>query len=215
MSRYLLSTQPRTLERVVFVINSCFLQCLPHGLCHSRYLGSAVAMVVVPYMTHILGPQAGFRVSGLLALAWAVIWWNFGSDNTEDISDTSLDDSITQVDEAIDSKKADPTPLLSRHDSSSTVTLNGRRSPPDSAKASLTDSKKGDIPWVQLFKSSAVWAIIVNNFAFHYGTYVLMNWLPTYFGEYIGVPLNDLGGSYKVNDIATFPFDDHQSMCLL
>lgn len=181
---------------------------------HSRYLGSAVAMVVVPYMTHHLGPQAEFRVSGLLALAWTVMWWKVGSDNKEDIGDSGLDDSLTQVDEAIDSKKADPNPLLSRHESGSTVT-NGRRSPPDFENASLTDSGKSIIPWGQLFASSAVWAIIANNFAFHYGTYVLMNWLPTYFGEYIGVPLNDLGGSYKVNNILTFLFGDHHSTCLL
>jgi cyanate permease len=29
----------------------------------------------------------------------------------------------------------------------------------------------------------AVWAIVVNNFTFHYAFYVVMNWLPTYFDK--------------------------------
>lgn len=32
--------------------------------------------------------------------------------------------------------------------------------------------------------SPAVWAIVANNFAFHYAFYVVMNWLPTYFNRY-------------------------------
>lgn len=28
-----------------------------------------------------------------------------------------------------------------------------------------------------------VWAIIINNFTFHYAFYVVMNWLPTYFDK--------------------------------
>jgi hypothetical protein len=38
-------------------------------------------------------------------------------------------------------------------------------------------------PWQRMLRSSAVWAIIVNNFAFHYAFYVVMNWLPTYFNR--------------------------------
>lgn len=38
-------------------------------------------------------------------------------------------------------------------------------------------------PWRRMLKSSAVWAIVVNNFAFHYAFYVVMNWLPTYFNR--------------------------------
>jgi ACS family sodium-dependent inorganic phosphate cotransporter len=34
-----------------------------------------------------------------------------------------------------------------------------------------------------MLASPAVWAIVVNNFAFHYAFYVVMNWLPTYFNR--------------------------------
>jgi hypothetical protein len=33
--------------------------------------------------------------------------------------------------------------------------------------------------------SPAVWAIVANNFAFHYAFYVVMNWLPTYFNRWV------------------------------
>jgi len=35
-----------------------------------------------------------------------------------------------------------------------------------------------------MLASPAVWAIITNNFAFHYAFYVIMNWLPTYFNRW-------------------------------
>ena len=36
-------------------------------------------------------------------------------------------------------------------------------------------------PWARMLSSPAVWAIVINNFTFHYAFYVVMNWLPTYF----------------------------------
>lgn len=38
-------------------------------------------------------------------------------------------------------------------------------------------------PWARMLTHPAVWAIIINNFAFHYAFYVVMNWLPTYFDK--------------------------------
>lgn len=38
-------------------------------------------------------------------------------------------------------------------------------------------------PWARMLQHPAVWAIIVNNFTFHYAFYVVMNWLPTYFDQ--------------------------------
>ena len=40
-------------------------------------------------------------------------------------------------------------------------------------------------PWARLLHHPAVWAIVVNNFTFHYAFYVVMNWLPTYFDKVI------------------------------
>lgn len=38
-------------------------------------------------------------------------------------------------------------------------------------------------PWKKMMTHTAIWAIIVNNFTFHYAFYVVMNWLPTYFDQ--------------------------------
>ena len=179
-------------------------------------------MLFVPYVVHHFGPWSAFRISGLLALTWLLLWWRVGSDNLEEIGGGSLGESPTQVEEALleVTRKEDPSRLLSRdyrYDtvSSSTLTTNGRRIPPLSAGTPSTTVESGrvgvagsgrcgavggrsGIPWIDLLQSSAVWAIVSNNFAFHYGTYVLMNWLPTYFQGHIGVSLSDLGSSYTV-----------------
>lgn len=60
----------------------------------------------------------------------------------------------------------------------------------------LNPSRKGrpgPTPWQRMLRSPAVWAIIVNNFAFHYAFYVVMNWLPTYFDNVLHTPLSALG----------------------
>ena len=36
-------------------------------------------------------------------------------------------------------------------------------------------------PWGRMLRHPALWAIVLNNFTFHYAFYVVMNWLPTYF----------------------------------
>lgn len=49
-----------------------------------------------------------------------------------------------------------------------------------------TSGRKGRTPatpWRRILGHPAVWAILVNNFTFHYAFYVVMNWLPTYFDK--------------------------------
>lgn len=95
-------------------------------------------------------------------------------------------------------KKEDPMPLLSpvgRRDGAD-VGGGGARSPTHPGNG-RPDTNAG-IPWGVLMQSSAVWAIVTNNFAFHYATYVLMSWLPTYFQSHIGVGLSDMSSWYTV-----------------
>lgn len=57
-------------------------------------------------------------------------------------------------------------------------------------------AKKGrpaPTPWKRMLGSTAVWAIVVNNFSFHYAFYVVMNWLPTYFNSVLKTELASLG----------------------
>ncbi|KAK9804281.1 hypothetical protein WJX72_004509 [[Myrmecia] bisecta] len=48
-------------------------------------------------------------------------------------------------------------------------------------------------PWARMLRHPAVWAIVVNNFTFHYAFYVVMNWLPTYFDKVLHANLAELG----------------------
>ncbi|CAK0786033.1 hypothetical protein CVIRNUC_009246 [Coccomyxa viridis] len=50
-------------------------------------------------------------------------------------------------------------------------------------------------PWRRLLGHPAVWAILVNNFTFHYAFYVVMNWLPTYFDKVLHANLASLSGT--------------------
>ena len=47
--------------------------------------------------------------------------------------------------------------------------------------------RPGPTPWKRMMSSPAIWAIIINNFSFHYAFYVIMNWLPTYFNSVLKV----------------------------
>ena len=47
--------------------------------------------------------------------------------------------------------------------------------------------------WGTMLSKAAVWAIVTNNFTFHYAFYVVMNWLPTFISSGLGVELADLG----------------------
>ncbi|CAM9547503.1 unnamed protein product [Ectocarpus sp. 6 AP-2014] len=178
------------------------------------YLGSALAMLFVPYIAEEFGPGMQFQVSGLMALVWLTTWWRVGSDQPPESgcggSSSSGSHSPARVEEGSMeamppfNKKEDPMPLLHSHGSHSTSSgaIGG------AGGGGGRDSKhgrgcgKGDggtgVPWGILIQSPAVWAIVTNNFAFHYATYVLMNWLPTYFQDHIGVGLSDMSNWYTV-----------------
>jgi hypothetical protein len=55
-----------------------------------------------------------------------------------------------------------------------------------------------------MLRSPAVWAIVANNFAFHYAFYVVMNWMPTYFSAVLKRDLSDLGPIKALPYLAMF-----------
>eukprot|EP00891_Asterochloris_glomerata_P006525 jgi/Astpho2/6525/fgenesh1_pm.00099_%23_3_t len=59
-------------------------------------------------------------------------------------------------------------------------------------------------PWARLLSSPAVWAIVINNFTFHYAFYVVMNWLPTYFDRVLHANLAKMGGAKTAPYLAMF-----------
>ena len=68
------------------------------------------------------------------------------------------------------------------------------------------------IPWGALFRSKAVWAIITNNFAFHFVLYATMNWMPTYFESALRVSLVHMGFAKIVPYLSLFIFSNLSGM---
>jgi MFS transporter, ACS family, solute carrier family 17 (sodium-dependent inorganic phosphate cotransporter), other len=75
------------------------------------------------------------------------------------------------------------------------------------AKQQAADSARkqmGPTPVGNILRHPAVWAIVVNNFAFHYTFYVVMNWMPTYFQSLIGRDLQSIGVGKPIPYIVMF-----------
>ena len=64
---------------------------------------------------------------------------------------------------------------------------------PASSSVASSQTANRAIPWGQLLRLPAVWAIIVSHFASNWGLYVLLAWLPTYFKSTFGVSLASAG----------------------
>ncbi|XP_020589243.1 probable anion transporter 6 [Phalaenopsis equestris] len=67
---------------------------------------------------------------------------------------------------------------------------------------------QGKVPWKKMMFSMPVWAIVVNNFTFHYSLYVLMNWLPTYFELGLQLSLQEMGSSKMLPYLNMFLFSN-------
>ncbi|PNH07465.1 putative anion transporter 7 [Tetrabaena socialis] len=137
------------------------------------YLGSASAMLILPWLASIFGSASLLRIVGGLGLAWMVLWLAVGRD-------------IPHRETVI--------PLS---------TMDHHRPNPGSGGAGHK-GRPGPTPYRRMFASPAVWAIVVNNFSFHYGFYVIMNWLPTYFNHVLKVELSSLGGAKTVPYLVMF-----------
>lgn len=68
--------------------------------------------------------------------------------------------------------------------------------------------QSAQIPWKRIMLSLPVWAIVINNFTFHYALYVLMNWLPTYFELGLHVSLQKMGSSKMMPYLNMFVFSN-------
>ena len=64
-----------------------------------------------------------------------------------------------------------------------------------------------------------MWAIVANNFTFHYALYVVMNWLPLYFDQVLspcGHPFVDIQIDTDIGMIQTeFEFEDEFGRLIL
>ncbi|KQK01263.1 probable anion transporter 7 [Brachypodium distachyon] len=142
------------------------------------YLGAAGGMLLFPSLVKHMGPQSVFFVEAVLGVAWSVIWLKFSSEPPR--SDLPKV-SISKV------------------------------SSPEKIKAQaggVVVPRTVKIPWRRIIFSLPVWAIVVNNFTFHYALYVIMNWLPTYFELALKLSLQDMGSSKMLPYFNMFIFSN-------
>ncbi|KAL6270990.1 hypothetical protein ACE6H2_027901 [Prunus campanulata] len=141
------------------------------------YLGAAAGMLVVPSLVKLRSPQFVFLAEATLGTIWSVVWLNYASNPPQ--SELPKATTGTGFGEVL---------LLIKggHEKIKVEDRDGQNS-----------NRTENIPWKSIFGSLPIWAIVVNNFTFHYALYVMMNWLPTYFEQGLQLSLQDMG-SYKM-----------------
>lgn len=153
------------------------------------YLGAAAGMLVLPSLVKLNGPQSVFLVEAALGAVWSLLWFRYASDPPRlDLKATAVGfgESLLPITKLKENKG-----VLHK-----VKVENG---------GSVRVSK---IPWKRILLSLPVWAIVVNNFTFHYALYVLMNWLPTYFEQGLGLSLQEMGSTKMLPYLNMFIFSN-------
>ncbi|KAL6556742.1 putative anion transporter 5 [Orobanche gracilis] len=139
------------------------------------YLGAAIGTLLLPSLVSLRGPQSVFVAEASLGAMWSLLWFKY----------------------AVDPPRSDhPKAAASGFGGSLLPTSeNGRAKAENGGVQHSVRTQK--IPWRKIIFSPPIWAIVINNFTFHYALYVLMNWLPTYFELGLQQSLEEMG-SYKM-----------------
>lgn len=128
------------------------------------YLGAAAGMLVLRNLVTFGGPQSVFLAEAALGTLWSVLWLTYAGD---------------------------PLP----YEPTKAGGFGGMLLPTAAQKIKMEGGYvgKAGIPWQRIIGSIPVWAIVANNFTFHYALYVLMNWLPTYFEQGLQLRFQEMG----------------------
>ncbi|KAL0291039.1 UNVERIFIED_CONTAM: putative anion transporter 5 [Sesamum angustifolium] len=121
------------------------------------YFGAAVGTLVLPSLVKFRGPQSVFLAEATLGVMWSLLWFKYASDPP----------------------RSDHPKATAAGFGESLLPIGGNQKTKVENGAHPIRTPK--IPWKRIILSLPIWAIVANNFTFHYGLYVLMNWLPTYF----------------------------------
>lgn len=147
------------------------------------YLGAALGMLVVPWLVRFGGPRSLFLTEAVLGTLWSVLWLNFGS-------------------------SCDPNDQFEHRIQTKPNTMPCGFGEVLLVQDQIIRISNKNIPWKRIMSSPAVWAIVVNNFTFHYALYVLMNWLPTYFEQGLQLSLEEMGTHKMVPYLNMFIFSN-------
>ncbi|CAI9112641.1 OLC1v1013112C1 [Oldenlandia corymbosa var. corymbosa] len=133
------------------------------------YFGAAAGMLILPSVVKFWGPQSVFLAEAALGAWWSILWYKYSSDPPRSEHPKATAAGFGET-------------LLPVKGHQKTNLQNGGHS-----------VRTQSIPWKKITLSLPVWAIVVNNFTFHYALYVLMNWLPTYFELGLQLSLQEMG----------------------
>ncbi|CAH9087029.1 unnamed protein product [Cuscuta epithymum] len=148
------------------------------------YLGAAMGMLILPTLVKFRGPQSVFLAEAALGGMWSLLWLRFSSDPPHSAHPKATAAGYGET-------------LLPLKGSVKMKVEHGGN-----------PNRSPKIPWKQIVLSLPVWAIVVNNFTFHYALYVLMNWLPTYFELGLQISLQDMGSSKMMPYFNMFVFSN-------
>ncbi|GAB2266980.1 Probable anion transporter 5 [Dionaea muscipula] len=148
------------------------------------YLGAAAGMLLIPSLVKLKGPQFVFVVEAVLGAMWSLLWLTYASDPP----------------------RSENSKAAAAGFGDSLLPVKGNQKLRVENGGGL--GKTGKIPWKKIFISLPVWAIVVNNFTFHYALYVLMNWLPTYFEQGLQLSLQEMGSSKMMPYLNMFIFSN-------
>jgi sugar phosphate permease len=148
------------------------------------YLGAAAGMLVLPSLVKYRGPQSVFPAEAALGVMWSLLWFKYASDPP---------------------RSEHPKATAAGFGESLLPTKGNQKSKLENGGSSTRTAK---IPWKRILLSLPVWAIVVNNFTFHYALYVLMNWLPTYFELGLQLSLQEMGSSKMLPYLNMFIFSN-------
>ncbi|KAH9654712.1 protein NUCLEOLAR COMPLEX ASSOCIATED 4 [Citrus sinensis] len=147
------------------------------------YLGAAMGMLFLPSLVKYNGPNSVFNAEAALGGMWSLLWFKYATD-----------------------------PPRSEHPKASAAGFGESLLPMRDQKLKVDNGgsamKAAKIPWKRIVVNLPVWAIVVNNFTFHYALYVLMNWLPTYFELGLQLSLQEMGSSKMMPYLNMFIFSN-------
>ncbi|XP_058099531.1 probable anion transporter 6 [Magnolia sinica] len=156
------------------------------------YLGAAAGMLLLPSLVKFKGPQSVFLAEAALGSMWSLLWFKYASDppGLDPLKATaaSFGESLLPITKYKDSPKGGLQKVKVENGGCSVRVVK--------------------IPWKRIVLSLPVWAIVANNFTFHYALYVLMNWLPTYFELGLRLSLQEMGSSKMLPYLNMFIFSN-------
>ncbi|KAK9128264.1 hypothetical protein Syun_017061 [Stephania yunnanensis] len=143
------------------------------------YLGAAAGMLFLPSLVKLQGPRLVFLSEAAMGSMWSLLWLKFASN-----------------------------PLRSEPPKATAAGFGQSLLPIKKMVNGGVSGHATKIPWKRISLSLPIWAIVVNNFTFHYALYVLMNWLPTYFEQGLQLSLQEMGFSKMLPYLNMFLFSN-------